>query len=161
MRKLVVIVTAGLAVTAAPPTEAQQGTALCTFSFDNGAVSPGLSISETTSAQWTAGPGPIHCEGSVDGQEITGPGTIREHGTLEGTCAKGRGTAVQVVTLPTANGTVVVENNPVPFSWSGPTGPFSGPRMQGVFQYWPTAGNCLTQPVTSYSQLTQAIITPK
>ena len=159
MRRFVVILTIGLAFGLPTPARAEQGSAVCTFNYDNGVVSPGLLASESRAAQWSAGPAPINCTGSVNGQEITGPGVIREYGTLEGTCRQGKGTGVQIATLPTAKGTVVIENDPAPFTWSGPAGPYDGPRLRGTFEFWPMAGNCLTEPVTRYGQLTQGVIT--
>jgi hypothetical protein len=140
------------------PARAQQGSAVCTFNYDDGVISPGLLSSASRFAKWSAGPTALICKGSVDGQEITGPGTIREYGTLEGSCAQGKGSGWQIGTVPTAKGTVRIEN-PVTFSWTGPGGPYAGPRIQGMFEFWPMAGDCITQPVTRYGQLTQGMLT--
>jgi hypothetical protein len=137
---------------------AQQGSAVCSYNYDNGALSPGLMSSTTRAAQWSAGPAPLVCKGSINGQEITGAGTIYEYGPLEGTCGQGKGSGWQIGTVPTAKGPVRFEN-PITFEWTGPVGPVHGPRLQSVFEFWPMAGDCVTQPVTRFGQATQGMLT--
>ena len=137
---------------------AAQGGATCSFNYDDGVISPGIMAAQTSSASWSAGPAPLLCGGSIDGQEITGPGEVREYGTLQGSCGQGSGSGWQIGTVPTAKGMVRFEN-PVTFQWLGPAGPYSGPRLQGTFQFWPMAGDCVTRPVTRYGQLTQGTLT--
>lgn len=145
-------------LTASTPARAQQNTAVCSFAFTDGSISPGVTASSSTAADWRAGPVTLLCIGTVDGQPITGPAVISEYGTLEGTCAEGKGMGWQHASLPTPQGTVRIEN-PAPFWWKAGAGALEGPRMRGTFVFWPTAGNCFTEPVTRYGQVTQLILT--
>jgi hypothetical protein len=135
---------------------AEQATAVCTFSFDNGSLSPGLS-SASAPGYWHAGPGPIDCTGSVNGRQVTGTGVIVESGSLEGSCARGSGSGTQSITLPTSGGDVHF-TQPIMFRWAGAGGPFEGPRLSGMFEFRPTKGDCVTEPLTGYAQVTQGAL---
>ncbi|MEW6472598.1 MAG: hypothetical protein AB1679_10030 [Actinomycetota bacterium] len=136
-----------------------ESVAVCSFNFDNGTIgSPGVVSGETRAAEWKAGPSPFICVGSVGGHQITGPGVIFEYGTLEGSCEEGKGMGWQIGTLPTTGGTIRVDNA-APFWWRFGAGTLEGQRMRGTFVFWPTAGNCFTEPVTRYGQVTQTILT--
>lgn len=138
--------------------QAEQAPAVCTFTYDNGAVSPGLVAMGSRSAKWSAGPAPLLCKGMVGGQEVTGPGVIQSFGTLEGSCGSGTGTGTIVTSVPTAKGIVRAEYSGITFSWKGPLGPFEGPGIRGLFEFYPTAGDCITGPLTGYRQLTQVAL---
>ena len=135
---------------------AEPATAVCTFTFDNGSLSPGLSPTPAP-GYWRAGPGPIDCTGSLNGRQVTGTGIIVESGSLEGNCAGGSGSGTQSITIPTAGGDVHF-TQPISFRWMGAGGPFEGPRLSGTFEFRPTHGDCVREPLTGYAQVTQAVL---
>jgi hypothetical protein len=151
-----VVLVLGLPLADNPRALADQPPAVCSYTVENGTVSPGLSMTPA-SGRWQVRPGPIDCVGSVDGKRITGRGVIVGSGPLEGTCALGSGSGTQFITIPTAGGEVHI-TQPTTFQWAGAGGPFQGPRMSGSFVFWATKGDCVNQPVTGYNQLTQAEI---
>lgn len=156
---MIAVAMAAISLATPMTARAEQSTAVCSFYFDNGFISsPGVVSGKSSSANWRAGPSPFICVGSVNGHQITGPGVIWEYGTLEGSCEEGEGMGWQHGLLPTTEGTVRIENA-APFWWKFGAGALEGPRMRGTFVFWPTAGNCLTEPVTQYGQVTQAILT--
>lgn len=144
----------GTGVAAASPAG---GVAVCTWTHDL-RVAPGLSLTPT-SGQWLVAEyeSVITCVGAVSGQPVTGPGIIRAQGTVSGTCAQGNGAGHQTVILPTAGGTVQIEN-PITVQFTGPIGTFGGPRISGIYQFAPTSGNCLTAPLTGALILAQGVI---
>jgi hypothetical protein len=137
----------------------QSGGAVCTF-VANDQISPGLSLTPSTGGTVTTNgeTGRIDCVGSVEGKQVTGPGTWGvNHSYGPGplgnpTCLQSSGSGTYFYTVPTLQGSVHVVGI-FTYTALGPGGTFSGKAsttsMSGTFQFVPTAGNCLTDPVTA------------
>jgi hypothetical protein len=143
----------------APASAATGSTAACSFSLTL-TLAPGISgTSSGTSTVTTHGEtGTITCAGTVAGKGIDGMGTIGEEGTVDGTCALGSGSTTFSMTIPTASGPVTMRT-PATFIYGPGLGYGGGDAFHGSFQFLPTAGDCITTPVTQIVVLGQHILT--
>jgi hypothetical protein len=131
----------------------------CTFEIDVVAA-PGLATEPSSGSLRSNGQsGTITCTGSVNGSPASGAGRMGfsgRYGTGPGgdTCqAGGGGDGVDTITVPTAAGprTVIAH---VVYTYGAvkgggvTTGKFTGDRFSGTFDIKPTAGDCVTRPVT-------------
>lgn len=123
-----------------------ESTATCVHRWTD-SLSPGLTTTPGKAAFTSHGEtGTIDCYGEVRGQRVTGTGTFGEEGVFEGTCAFGSSSAVFSFTIPTAGGPAKFEM-PVTFTYAG-FGSTSSDVFPGAFAIIPTAGDCLTTPIT-------------
>jgi hypothetical protein len=138
------------------PANAGQATAFCTFNYDNGLATPGLTMAALVAGHFSSGPSPLDSHGLVAGREPTGVGTIEEHGTFEGSCAHGTGSSVLTISIPTTKGALHLEL-PILFDWLGATGTIDSPQLKGTWAMYSTSGDCVTEPVTTYRQVSQGL----
>ncbi|MBA3745104.1 hypothetical protein [Sporichthya sp.] len=123
-------------------------------------LAPGLSLQGSTGTFDNENRGTVSCDGPVDGVEATGPGTFLDKG-IYGTqdpddCINGgEGQGSYTMVLPTANGkkTVVL---PFTLTFGAPStnGGLVGVHTRGdgfvgEFGAVPTAGDCVSAPVTT------------
>lgn len=141
----------------------------CTFSFEV-TLSPGLSSSGTSGTHSSSGEvGILDCDGPVNGHEPTGAGTIGDegrYGTADpDTCASGgEGDGVDTITVPTADGPQRILSD-FTFTYGDLStkggvvhGEFTGTRFSGTFEFTPTAGDCVTSPVTRAAVIGEGLL---
>lgn len=122
-------------------------------------LSPGLSLQGSTGTFDNSATGTVECDGPVNGVQPTGPGTFHDKGTY-GTqdpddCVRGgEGQGAYTMVLPTADGeqTVVLPFT-VEFGAPSTNGGLVGVHTRGdgfagEFGGTPTAGDCVSAPVT-------------
>jgi hypothetical protein len=158
MRKTLVTLVVLVLLGGPVPLRAQEATH-CTFEFEV-VLSPGLSMTTPSSGTHrSSDPGPLQCEGLVNGKQPIGSGTLGVEGrigTKDGaTCMGGEGDGVDTLRIPTAAGfeTVLSEftftfGGKVPTHGGLAAGEFEGNRFTGTFEFTPTEGDCVTAPVT-------------
>jgi hypothetical protein len=161
MTRLVHAGTAALALAflslIAPSSAAARGE--CSFSIDFTA-SPGLTMTPSTGTYTSGGPtGTIICLGTIDGQQITGPGRLGFEGTYGeedrgNTCAAGTGRGTLTIKVPTRDGVKRLSGH-WRFEFLGAAATLTSRFFSGTFTFLPTAGDCLTAPVSSGMALGQ------
>lgn len=155
------VAAAGLVSTSAA--RADSGTT-CTVEIPV-ALAPGLSLAQGSTGTFdNKALGTVSCDGPVNGFEPTGPGTFLAEGTYgtqdpDNCLDGGEGQGSYTVVFPTAEG----ENGvtlPFTLEFAAPsrTGGLIGIHTQGdgfvgEFSGMPTAGDCVTAPVTEVRAL--------
>jgi hypothetical protein len=153
---LVALLVASVSVVASPAHAADAAVCSASMPF---ALNPPVTLATPSFTYSTQGPsGTITCYGFVNGSPVTGSGTLVNQGTSNGNCAQGMGDGEFLARIPTAGGTVAVSGT-YTFRYTGVLGSFSGPAFSGTFQFVPTAGNCVTAPMTQVLLLAQGILT--
>lgn len=91
--------------------------------------------------------GSFDCRGTVRGAGVTGPGRLTETGFVDGSCAAGTVTSTVLLSIPTEDGEVKLRV-PIKAHYTGALGVRDVPSLPGGFVIRPTAGDCVTAPVT-------------
>lgn len=120
--------------------------------------SPGVGMSPSSGNATSNGEtGTNHCDGPINGRQVTGDGTRGEdlrYGVRDsGTCSGGETDVAFSFTMPTAAGLEHLASTFVatfgPLKGGGVYGgTFTGPRMYGKFTITPIEGDCVTKPIT-------------
>jgi hypothetical protein len=141
------------------PVEAEEATR-CTFTFDV-TLAPGLALSGSSGTHSSGGAVPtLDCKGPVNGKLPTGLGALGDEGDYgtvdpDDCLSGGEGTGIDSITVPTADGLQEI-TSPFTFTYGELStkgggivaGRFEGSRFTGTFEFTPTEGDCVTEPVT-------------
>jgi hypothetical protein len=143
----------------ATPAEAGGSSASCHGSWPI-SMAPGISTTARQSTFTSHGEtGTITCTGTVNGHGVSGPGTLGVEGALDGTCLTGNGSLTITMTIPTSGGPATF-SLPATMTYYGGVGmkfsdAFVGPL---TFAVVPTAGNCITEPLTEILQVGEFVL---
>lgn len=152
---LVALLVASLSAIASPARAVENTT--CTVSHPT-TFNPPLTLTPGKFSYSTHGPtGTIACIGSLNGNPVTGSGTFTNDGAGNGSCAQGTGGGHFLALIPTAGGTAAVSGQ-YTFQYTGLLGTLSGSGVAATFEFVPTAGDCVTTPVTQVLIVGQFII---
>lgn len=123
-------------------------------------IEPGLTLEGASGAFYTPTPGNLTCEGTVGGRQADPKALGRflekgRYGTKDpDSCLGGEGEGVLGVTIPTERGTARISRaftftfGELPLRGGVIGGRIQGEGVQGAFDVFPLAGDCVFTPVT-------------
>ena len=156
-RVLMLSAAAALTVLPVGPARAAGSVAYCFHAWTDTAT-PGVNDTPARSTFTSGGEKwDLICQGSVKGHEVTGFGTFGEDGVIEGTCSAGEGKVNFSFTIPTTAGEQKFTLT-FPFVYGPGGGTGRTTQFPGVFVFFPTEGDCTSQPVTEFQVVRNAIL---
>ena len=139
------------------PAEAAGSVAYCFHTWTDTAT-PGIGTTPARSQFTSNGEKwDLVCQGEVRGQRVTGAGTFGEDGVVQGTCSSGSGQVNFSFTIPTTAGEQKFRLS-FPFAYGPGGGTAQTTDFPGVFVFYPTAGDCLNDPVTEFTVVRNAVL---
>jgi hypothetical protein len=139
-----------LSVLGFSPTAGAVGQGACNITGTITFSSSSKTLSEGT---WKIAPAVIDCQGIVAARRritgrgpFSGGGTFRELSAGSGGACHQSGSGTVDYTIPTSGGDILV-SEPITYTMVG-VATFTTPTLRGAFQFAPSSGDCVTNPVT-------------